>query len=70
MTKQYKKFKKKHKVIHLLIVSTAIVMLWRGIWGLLDLYLFADNQTISYFVSVMVAFAILYLDNFHLKDIE
>ncbi|MCR4326503.1 MAG: hypothetical protein NUV52_02520 [Candidatus Roizmanbacteria bacterium] len=51
-------------------MATAVVMFWRGVWGILDSYLLPDNTLLSYAVSVLVAFAILYLDDFHLKELE
>jgi hypothetical protein len=55
--KPYRRFKKKHKLIHIVIVAVAIVMLWRGV-------------TLSYIVGAVIAIAVLYLDDFHLKELE
>lgn len=68
--KNYRKFKKKHKVFHIIIVSFAIVMLWRGVWGLLDYYFFNNSPVLSYILSVLIAFVVLYFDDFHLKELE
>lgn len=67
---QYKKFKKKHRGIHLLLVAIAIVMFWRGVWDLLDEYLLPNWPLMSSVVSILVAFLVLYLDDFHLKELE
>jgi len=53
-----------------MIVAIAIVMFWRGVWSLLDTYLLPDHFLISNLVSILVAFFILYLDDFHLKELE
>lgn len=66
----YRRFKKRHKVTHLVIVAVAVVMMWRGIWSLLDLYLLPDQQLLSNVLSIAVAFAILYFDDFHLKELS
>ncbi len=68
--KLYRRFKKRYKILHILIVATAVVMFWRGIWGILDTYLLPDNTLLSYTISVFVAFGILYFDDFHLKELE
>ncbi|PJE64015.1 hypothetical protein COU89_00065 [Candidatus Roizmanbacteria bacterium CG10_big_fil_rev_8_21_14_0_10_45_7] len=66
----YRQFKKRHKIIHILIMATAVVMFWRGVWGILDTYLLPDNTLLSYAVSVLAAFTILYLDDFQLNELE
>lgn len=68
--KRYRKFKRKYKVLHILLVALAVVMFWRGVWGILDTYLFPGNELASYLSSIIVAFLILYFDDFHLKELE
>lgn len=68
--KRYRKFKKKHKTAHIILVAIALVMLWRGIWGLLDIFLVPNNALLSYVLSILIAFIILYFDDFHLKELE
>jgi hypothetical protein len=45
-------------------------MLWRGIWGLADLYLFPNSPTLSYLLSIVIGGLVLYLDDFSLKDLK
>jgi Fuseless len=45
----------------------AVVMMWRGIWGLGDLYLWPKNPKLSYWVSfvaglVVIVIIVLLLD--------
>ncbi len=67
---RYRKFKRKHKVFHILLVASAVIMFWRGVWGILDMYFFPGNPLASYVSSIVVAIAILYFDDFHLKELE
>lgn len=48
------------KVMDTLLVALAIVLFWRGVWGLMDLYLFPKNLTISYMSSLAIGIVILY----------
>jgi len=48
------------KVLYTIIIAFAIVAFWRGVWGLMDLYLFPNNHTLSLWISVFVGLAILY----------
>lgn len=68
--KRYRRFKKRHKVLHLLLVAFAVVMFWRGVWGILDAYFLPDNRLLSYLGSIALAFVVLYFDDFHLKELE
>lgn len=67
--KIYRRFKKRHRVLHLLIAAIGIAMFWRGAWGILDTYFFPNNQLLSYVGSIFVAFLVLYFDDFHLKEL-
>lgn len=49
----------KHHVMYAILVGTSMIMLWRGIWGLLDSYLFPTNKPISYLLSVAIGLVIL-----------
>ncbi|XSG86073.1 MAG: hypothetical protein ACPW60_04965 [Methylohalobius sp. ZOD2] len=59
-------FKSEHPNINTLVIVSAIIMLWRGVWGLLDVYLFPGSPTLSYLVSIALGALILYLDGFSL----
>lgn len=59
-----------HPAVNALVVVLAIIMLWRGIWGLLDMYLFPEHPTLSYLVSLALGALVLYLDDFSLKDLK
>lgn len=42
-----------------LIAVVAIVLMWRGLWGLMDQYIFPKNPKLSYWLSFVVGFLIL-----------
>lgn len=68
--KIYRRFKRKHKVLHTFIVAVAVVLFWRGAWGIIDVYFLPGNVLASNLGSILTAFLILYLDDFHLKELE
>jgi Zn-dependent protease with chaperone function len=41
-------------------VVFAIVLFWRGVWGLLDEFLFPGNPILSYIISAVAGIIILY----------
>ena len=42
-----------------IILAFAVVCFWRGVWGLLDLYLLPSNSELSFWVSLILGFSIL-----------
>jgi len=67
--KKMRKWEKKHPVLNTLIVLIGVVFLWRGIWGSLDTYFFPDNPLLSFGISAVIGFAILFLDDFELDEV-
>jgi len=55
---------------HPLVIAFAIVAFWRGLWGLLDTYLFPDNQLLSLFASLLLGLSILYFNDFNINEIK
>jgi uncharacterized membrane protein len=52
--------KKIKEVGRTIIIAFAIILFWRGIWGLMDVFLFPKNQLLSYIISIIVGIYILY----------
>ncbi|MDQ3099401.1 MAG: hypothetical protein M3Q44_06665 [bacterium] len=65
-----RKRNKNKRLIHIFIMSVAIVTFWWGVWGTLDWLFQFSNPIWSYLIGVSVALLILYLDDFHLKELE
>ncbi|WP_305907819.1 hypothetical protein Q9L42_013815 [Methylomarinum sp. Ch1-1] len=63
-------FKDKYPNANAIIVVVAIIMFWRGVWGLLDIYLFPGSPALSYLVSITLGVLILYLDGFSLDNLK
>lgn len=62
--------KKRHPTINGIIIVVAIILFWRGVWGLIDLYLFPNSPTFSHLLSIALGALILYLDDFSIKDLR
>ena len=59
--------RKKTGVSYIIFIGTAVVLFWRGAWGLMDLLIFPNNELLSYVVSIILGLFILYL-NHEVKD--
>ena len=51
------------------ITGLAIVIFWRGAWGLLDLYFFPGDPLMSYVFSAVLGMVVLYLNDFSLSEL-
>ena len=65
----FKRLRKSHQRIFALIVSLAIILVWRGIWGLGDLYLFPANELYSYVASIVIGLVILIASHHLIKGL-
>ncbi len=65
-----KSFKADHPNANAVVIVLGIIMLWRGVWGLLDQFLFPGSPEISYMVSIGLGVLVLYLDNFSLDNLK
>lgn len=54
-----KKKHRKNSLTHVILIAVAVVLFWRGTWGLMDLYVFPGNELVSYIVSLIVGLVIL-----------
>jgi len=52
-------------VLIIIITSLAIVSFWRGVWGLMDIYLFPENPILSLFISIIIGMTILFTIAFY-----
>ena len=55
---------------HYIVIAFGVVLVWRGIWGLADIYLFPENQQLSLIASVILGVAILLLIDPKSKDVK
>lgn len=73
MTKKIKQSHLKHKVHHKLTmalgIGISVIAFWRGVWGLMDLYLFPHNLTFSYTASFIIGFIILYATHYLVNEL-
>lgn len=70
MRKAYRRFKKRYRLLHVGLMAIALVMLWWATWNLLDVLVPREHGVLGYVLGFAVAFVLLYLDGFHLKELE
>jgi len=63
------KMKLHHQTIFSLIIGTAVIAFWRGVWGLMDIYLFPSDLQISLWSSVIIGLGILGITHYVVKEL-
>ena len=49
----------KTELLRPLVFLSAVIMLWRGIWNLLDIHLMPENPTMSALISIVLGLLVL-----------
>ena len=65
-----KKLKKKSPALYFIVIGIAIVAFWRGIWGILDLYLFPNDELLSYLTSIGISLFVLAFNGSNLAELD
>ncbi len=69
MFKKISKMKSKHQTAFALIIAFAVISFWRGIWGLMDEFLFPNSPPLSFLVSFLLGFSILILTDYTVREL-
>ena len=69
MFKKISQMKSKHQILFAILIAFAVVSFWRGIWGLMDEYLFPDNYQLSLWISLVLGIVILIITNYATKEL-
>ncbi len=70
MFKKIRKYLSTRKNLRIIIDLLGIIIVWRGIWGLLDLFVFPENQLLSYLTSIVLGFILLLIDGKGLNELQ
>ena len=55
LLRKFKKFKENHNSnVNILIECVAIIMIWRGVWDLLEIYVIPENQLASNIICIII----------------
>ena len=52
-----------------LLVAIGVILVWRGIWNLVDLYLFPKNPLLSNTTSILIGLFLLYLPDNNIEEL-
>jgi hypothetical protein len=61
--------KSHHQVFLAIVIASGVIAFWRGLWGLMDLYLFPHNEAISSLMSILIGLAVLGATHYIVKEL-
>jgi hypothetical protein len=61
---KFKQLRKHHQAIFGLIIVTAVVLIWRGAWNLIDRYFIPSMPNVSDLVGIGVGLVLLVVTHF------
>ncbi len=71
LLRKFKKFKENHNSnVNILIECVAIIMIWRWVWDLLEMYILPENQLVSNITCIIVGIIVLLWDDWRLWELE
>ncbi len=70
MVHRLKKFHSRFKTFGFVLTTVlGVVLFWRGVWGLMDIYLFPDQPTLSYLLSILGGLLVLWIDDGEIEEL-
>ncbi len=63
------KLESKYQTLFAIIIAFAVISFWRGIWGLMGIYMFPDNLPLSFLVSILIGLVILAATHYTTKEL-
>lgn len=70
MIRKFSNLKTNHQLFFSILVFFGIVSLWRGIWGLLDTYLFPNNLSVSFILSTVLGMIIIAVTHYSVDKLS
>lgn len=61
--------KSEHQAIFAVLIAIGVVAVWRGLWGLMDLYLLPQDEATSFSLSILIGLAILGATHYTVKEL-
>ena len=62
--------KKVIRNLEVFVLAVGVVFVWRGVWGLSDIYILPNNEPLSYIISILIGVVILYIHKRNLKELS
>lgn len=62
-------FRPRSNFLEELLIVIGVVLIWRGMWNIMDMYMFPDKPVLSNILGILFGFLLLYLPDEDLKEL-
>lgn len=69
MFKKISKMKFKYRILFSILIGSAVVSFWRGVWHLMDIYLLPNNPGLSGLISLLLGILVLVVTDYTVKEL-
>lgn len=69
MIKRLQKLSSKKQLYFAVIIALSVIAFWRGVWGLMDLYIFPQNYLLSLIIPMVLGLMILVYTHYATKEL-
>lgn len=71
LLQKFKKFRKnKNSNLNIFMVCCAVILIWRGVRNIMDLYIFPNNPLVSCITCIILWILILLMDDGKIDELE
>jgi hypothetical protein len=56
--------------LNIFLTTVAVVLIWRWIWELVDIYIFPHNRVLSLIIGLIIWIFLLFIDNEKLDELD
>jgi len=70
MRKTLRRIRRVYHNGYVVIIATAIIMFWWGMFGLLDTFLLPQHEFLSHAGALVIGLFILFVNDFRLDELE
>lgn len=67
MYPKFKNLKTHHQLIWSLVIVVSLVSIWRGVWGLMDAFIFPNNFLLSVITTLFAGIIMITVTHYKLK---
>lgn len=64
-----KRLRTKRSNLNIFLTTAAVVMIWRGVWELLDIYLLPNNHVLSLVIWMILWVFLLFVDDERIDEL-
>jgi len=69
MFRNFGKMRARHQICFAVLIAFAVISFWRGVWGLMDYYLFPESLVLSFWASLLLGLGILVSTHYATKEL-